>query len=62
MLMDKFNDINIFVRSAQSRSFSVAAQQLKMSPSVVSKAVIRLEESLGIRAKEPHDSEDYANR
>lgn len=49
MLMDKFNDINIFVRSAQTRSFSVAAQQLKMSPSAVSKAVMRLEESLGIR-------------
>ncbi len=47
--MDKFNDINIFVRSAQTRSFSVAAQQLKMSPSAVSKAVMRLEESLGIR-------------
>lgn len=47
--MDKFNDINIFVRSAQTRSFSVAAQQLGMSPSAVSKAVMRLEESLGIR-------------
>ncbi|BAZ11585.1 transcriptional regulator LysR family protein [Calothrix sp. NIES-4071] len=49
MPMDKFNDINIFVRSAQTRSFSVAAQQLGMSPSAVSKAVMRLEESLGIR-------------
>jgi LysR family transcriptional regulator for bpeEF and oprC len=49
MAMDKFNDINIFVRSAQSKSFSVAAQQLKMSPSAVSKAIMRLEESLGIR-------------
>lgn len=47
--MDKFNDINIFVRSAQTRSFSVAAQHLGMSPSAVSKAVMRLEESLGIR-------------
>ena len=49
MPMDKFNDINIFVRSAQTRSFSVAAQQLGMSPSAVSKAVRRLEESMGIR-------------
>lgn len=49
MPMDKFNDINIFVRSAQTRSFSVAAQHLGMSPSAVSKAVMRLEESLGIR-------------
>jgi LysR family transcriptional regulator, regulator for bpeEF and oprC len=49
MPMDKFNDINIFVRSAQTRSFSVAALQLGMSPSAVSKAVMRLEESLGIR-------------
>ncbi|MBW4599291.1 MAG: LysR family transcriptional regulator [Calothrix sp. FI2-JRJ7] len=47
--MDKFNDINIFVRSAQTRSFSVAAQHLGMSPSAVSKAVMRLEDSLGIR-------------
>ncbi len=49
MPMDKFNDINIFVKSAQTRSFSVAAQQLGMSPSAVSKAVMRLEESLSIR-------------
>ena len=47
--MDKFNDINIFVRSAQTKSFSVAARQLGMSPSAVSKAVMRLEENLGIR-------------
>ncbi|MBD3886766.1 LysR family transcriptional regulator [Phormidium tenue FACHB-886] len=47
--MDKFNDINIFVKSAQAKSFSAVAQQLGMSPSAVSKAVMRLEESLDIR-------------
>jgi LysR family transcriptional regulator for bpeEF and oprC len=47
--MDKFNDIAIFVRAAQNRSFSVAARQLGVSPSAVSKAVQRLEENLDIR-------------
>jgi LysR family transcriptional regulator for bpeEF and oprC len=47
--MDKFNDIAIFVRAAQNQSFSVAARQLGMSPSAVSKAVQRLEEHLEIR-------------
>lgn len=39
----------IFVRAAQHRSFSVAARQLGMSPSAVSRAVQRLEERLGAR-------------
>ncbi len=47
--MDKFNDITVFVRAAQHQSFSVAARQLGMSPSAVSKAVQRLEEHLEIR-------------
>jgi len=47
--MDKLKSLIIFVRAAQNRSFSVAARQLGMSPSTVSKAVLRLEEDLGIR-------------
>lgn len=47
--MDKLNSLLIFVRAAQGRSFSVAARQLGMSPSTVSKAVLRLEESVGTR-------------
>lgn len=47
--MDKFNDIAIFVQAAQTLSFSIAARQLGMSPSAVSKAVQRLEEHLKVR-------------
>jgi LysR family transcriptional regulator, regulator for bpeEF and oprC len=47
--MDKFNTISIFVQAAQSQSFSIAARQLGMSPSAVSKAVQTLEGSLGTR-------------
>jgi len=49
MAMDKFNDIAIFIQAAQHLSFSVAARQLGMSPSAVSKAVQRLEEHLEVR-------------
>jgi len=37
------------MRSAQYRSFSEAARQLGMSPSAVSRAVLRLEDDLGVR-------------
>lgn len=47
--MDKLNSLIIFVRAAHNRSFSIAARQLGMSPSSVSKAVLRLEERLGTR-------------
>lgn len=47
--MDKLNCLLVFVCAASNRSFSVAARQLGMSPSTVSKAVQRLEEDLGIR-------------
>ena len=43
------NNLMIFVRAAQDRNFSVAARQLGLSPSTVSKAVLRLEEHLGTR-------------
>lgn len=47
--MDKLNDLTMFVRSAQTLSFSEAARQLGMSPSAVSKSIQRLEERLGVR-------------
>jgi LysR family transcriptional regulator for bpeEF and oprC len=47
--MDKLKSLMIFVRSAQHGSFSEAARQLGMAPSAVSRAVLRLEDELGVR-------------
>ncbi|MEH1813075.1 MAG: LysR family transcriptional regulator [Nostoc sp.] len=47
--MDKLKSLMIFVRSAQCGSFSEAARQLGMAPSAVSRAVLRLEDNLGVR-------------
>jgi LysR family transcriptional regulator, regulator for bpeEF and oprC len=47
--MDKLKSLMIFMRSAQSGSFSEAARQLGMAPSAVSRAVLRLEDDLGAR-------------
>lgn len=47
--MDKLKSLMIFMRSAQCCSFSEAARQLGMSPSAVSKSVLRLEHELGVR-------------
>jgi LysR family transcriptional regulator, regulator for bpeEF and oprC len=47
--MDKFKSIEIFIQTVQHRSFSGAARQLGMSPSGVSKAIVHLEEELGVR-------------
>jgi LysR family transcriptional regulator for bpeEF and oprC len=47
--MDKLKSLMIFTRSAQSGSFSEAARQLGMAPSAVSRAVLRLEDELGVR-------------
>lgn len=47
--MDKLKSMTIFMRSAQSGSFSEAARQLGMAPSAVSRAVLRLEDKLGVR-------------
>lgn len=49
MGMDKLKSLTIFMRSAQHGSFSEAARQLGMAPSAVSRAVLRLEEELGVR-------------
>ena len=47
--MDKLKSLMIFMRSAQFGSFSEAARQLGMAPSAVSRAVLRLEDELGVR-------------
>lgn len=47
--MDKLKSLMIFMRSAQHGSFSEAARQLGMAPSAVSRAVLRLEDELGLR-------------
>ena len=47
--MDKLKSLMIFIRSAQYCSFSEAARQLGMAPSAVSRAVLRLEDELGVR-------------
>ncbi|MBN3907564.1 MAG: LysR family transcriptional regulator [Nostoc sp. NMS1] len=47
--MDKLKSLMIFIRSAQSGSFSEAARHLGMAPSAVSRAVLRLEDDLGVR-------------
>lgn len=46
--MDKLKSLMIFMRSAQCCSFSQAARQLGMAPSAVSRAVLRLEDELGV--------------
>ena len=43
------NKLNTFVRAAQYRSFTKAASELRTKPSVVSKRIKELEESLGFR-------------
>ncbi|MBA3924066.1 MAG: LysR family transcriptional regulator [Nostocaceae cyanobacterium] len=47
--MDKLKSLMIFMRSAECCSFSEAARQLGMAPSAVSRAVLRLEDDLGVR-------------
>lgn len=47
--MDNLNTITVFVRVAESRSFTAAAHRLGISASGVSKSVSRLEEELGVR-------------
>jgi DNA-binding transcriptional LysR family regulator len=47
--MDSLSSLNAFVRSAEARSFTAAAQQLGISSSAVGKAIARLEERLAVR-------------
>lgn len=47
--MDNLGALNVFVRAGEARSFTAAGQQLGISASAVSKAIVRLEERLGVR-------------
>ncbi|WP_297834303.1 LysR family transcriptional regulator [Pseudomonas sp.] len=47
--MESLSVINIFVLVADTRSFTEAAKSLDVSPSAVSKSIVRMEERLGVR-------------
>jgi DNA-binding transcriptional LysR family regulator len=47
--MDNLSSLNVFVHAGEARSFTVAGQQLGISASAVSKAIVRLEQRLGVR-------------
>jgi DNA-binding transcriptional LysR family regulator len=47
--VDNLNDISVFIRVVDRRSFIAAARDLQISASAVSKQVSRLEESLGVQ-------------
>lgn len=47
--MDNINDIIVFVRVVDRQSFTAAARDLKLSPSLVSRHISQLEESLGVQ-------------
>lgn len=47
--MDHLGALNVFVCAAENRSFTLAGQQLGISSSAVSKAIIRLEKRLSVR-------------
>ncbi len=49
MRLDQFNGILVFLKVAETRSFTRAAAELGVTPSSVSEAVKRLEERLGVR-------------
>jgi len=49
MLLDSLHSITVFVRVAECGSFTKAAARLGMSPSGISKSLIRLESKLGCR-------------
>jgi DNA-binding transcriptional LysR family regulator len=49
MAMDYFGALGAFVHSAETRSFTEAGRRLGISSSAVGKAVVRLEEELGVR-------------
>lgn len=47
--MNRFHLINVFVAVAEAESFAGGARRLKMSPPAVTRAVLALEERLGVR-------------
>jgi DNA-binding transcriptional LysR family regulator len=54
--MENLTDIAVFVRVVETGSFTKTAEQLQLSRAAVSKYVTRLEERLGARLINPHDS------
>lgn len=46
---NRVGEMQVFVRVVESQSFSLAASQLQMTPSTVSKLVSRIEQRLGVR-------------
>ena len=49
MTIDRIKDINVFVHVADTKSFTIAAEQVGLSRSAVGKSVTRLEDRLGVR-------------
>lgn len=49
LAMHNLNAITVFVRVAETRSFTLAARRVGISPSAASKSVSRLESELGVR-------------
>lgn len=49
IIMNRFHLMNVFVAVAEAESFAGGARHLKMSPPAVTRAVIALEERLGVR-------------
>ena len=49
MTIDRIKDINVFVHVAETKSFTIAAEQVGLSRSAVGKSVTRLEDRLGVR-------------
>src|ERR1700741_2586363 len=47
--MDSLGSLNVFVRAAEARNFTVAGRQLGGSSSAIGKAVARMEARLGVR-------------
>jgi len=47
--MDNLNALQVFVRVAENRSFTAAAERLNLTPSAVSKSVSKLERELGVK-------------
>lgn len=47
--MDSINNLTVFVRVAEARSFTLAGRQLGVSSSAIGKSVARLENRLGVR-------------
>ena len=47
--MDSLSALDVFVRAAEARSFTVAGRRLNVSSSAVGKSISRLEDRLGVR-------------